>query len=52
MRVDEFVALLENASQELHEDNPERMASPGLIPTPNVMDARDVRWFGREIDAD
>ncbi len=51
MRVDEFVALLESASRELYEDNPERMVNPGLIPTPNVIDAEDVRWFGRAIDA-
>jgi hypothetical protein len=51
MTVATFVAFLERASAELCEDNPARMFSGGLIPTPNVIDAGDVRWFGRAVEA-
>jgi hypothetical protein len=51
MQVNEFMALLERASVELHQDHPTKMNSPRLLPTRNVIDPGDVEWFGRAMAA-
>lgn len=46
-----FTALLAASSAELFADNPSVMASPGLLPTTNVIDEGDLALFFAGVDA-
>lgn len=49
MSVEDFQALLERGSRELHEDNPGRMRTGDLLPTANEIDPGDVDLFFRGV---
>ena len=48
---DAFLDLLEQSSKELYTDHRDRMDSPKLVPTPNVIHPEDVALFYAGVDA-
>ncbi|GAA1738466.1 hypothetical protein [Nonomuraea bangladeshensis] len=49
--VDDFMELLRHGSVDLFADNPDRMESGQLLPSPNVIDPGDVELFFVGVDA-
>ena len=50
IRLHRFQKLLESGSRELFEDNPKKMSSGGLQPTPNRIAEDDLRLFFRGVE--